>query len=306
MKTLVVVNPNSANGETGRTWSSIRKPLIGAIGPFDESFTSSIGDATRIVHAGLLDGCERIIAVGGDGTSNEVINGFFDGQTPVNSDACLGFIPRGTGGDLRKTLGIGRKLADCIPVLERSHLRAIDVGRTSLVDHQGQTVNRYFINITSFGIGGLVDKLVNESTKSLGGKASFMIGTIRAIMAYSNKTVRLQVDDFFDETIKVNNIAVANGQYFGGGMWVAPEASPDDGLFDIVIFGDLSKFEMIKDGNKIYKGTHLKSDKIRAFRGRHVQATSEDQVLIDMDGEQPGSLPITLDVVPKAIKVIAP
>ena len=306
MKTLVIVNPNSSNGKTGRKWADIREGLQNAVGDFDERFTAGPDNATSIVRDALRDGCERIVVVGGDGTNNEVVNGFFDGDEPINPEAVLGFVPRGTGGDLRKTLGIGSKLTDCLPVLERNNTRTVDLGRTRFEDNTGEQTNRYFINIASFGIGGLVDKKVNESSKALGGKASFFIGTFKAMLAYRNKPIRLKVDDHFDETVVVNNIAVANGQYFGGGMWVAPEASPDDGLFDLVILGDFNALDLILQGSTIYKGTHIESPKVRTLRGRHVEASCSDQVLIDMDGEQPGRLPITLDVVPKAIKLVAP
>ncbi len=306
MKTLVVVNPNSSNSHTGREWPTIRGALQRAVGEFDEHLTAGPDDATGVVRAGLRDGFERIVVVGGDGTNNEVVNGFFDGDEPINPGAVLGFVPRGTGGDLRKTLGIGRKLADCLPVLQRNNTRPVDVGRTTFENNSGEQATRYFINITSFGIGGLVDKIVNESSKALGGKVSFFIGTFRAMLAYRNKAIRLKVDDHFDEVVVVNNIAVANGQYLGGGMWIAPEASPDDGLFDVIILGDFTTLDLILQGSTIYKGTHIESPKVRMLRGRHVEATCNDEVLIDMDGEQPGHLPITLDVVPKAIKLIAP
>ncbi len=306
MKTLAVVNPNSSNGSTGREWPEIRSALRAAIGEFEQRFTGACGEATQIVQASLAQGYERILSVGGDGTNNEIVNGFFRDGEPINRLAQLGFVPRGTGGDLRKTLRIGRKLTDCLPVLQRGHLREVDVGLASFVDPQGTPCKRHFINITSFGIGGLVDKLVNQSSKALGGKASFMIGTLRAMLKYRNKLVRLRVDDVFDETIRINNVAVANGQYFGGGMRVAPEAALDDGFFDVVILGDMNLLDMARLTSTIYKGEHLRLAKVQHLRGRHIEATSDSEVLIDMDGEQPGRLPMSFDLLPKAIRVIAP
>ncbi|MBN2493334.1 MAG: diacylglycerol kinase family lipid kinase [Deltaproteobacteria bacterium] len=306
MKTLVVINPHSANRRTGQEWSSIRTALQNTLDEFDERFTTASGDATQIVREGLLAGTERIIAVGGDGTYNEVVNGFFEEEEPINPEALLGIVPRGTGGDLRKTLGIGRKLVDCLPVLRSGHFRTVDVGRASFLDGAGRPCRRHFINITSFGIGGLVDEMVNRSSKALGGKASFFLGTARAMLLYRNQTIRLKVDDHFDETLCINNVAVANGQYHGGGMWVAPGAEIDDGLFDVVILGDFSKLEMLTQGLRIYQGTHLDLPKVRSLRGLHVEASSDAEVLIDMDGEQPGKLPISLDVLPKALRLIAP
>ena len=310
MKTLVVVNPNSANGSTGRKWPQIREQLMEHIGSFEEKFTTATGHAIELVREALTAGTQRIVCVGGDGTNNEVVNGFFDGIRPLNPEAVLGFVPRGTGGDLRKTLGIGKELKSCLPVLARGNVMPADLGVVEFEDHRGQRIWRLFVNITSFGIGGLVDKKVNESTKALGGKTSFFIGTVKAMFAYKNKLVNLKVtsgtDTVLDESMRINNVAVANGQYFGGGMWVAPQAKMDDGLFDVIILGDLTKRDVIFRGSRIYKGTHLALDKVKMFRGTRVEADCDEEVLIDMDGEQPGRLPITLDVLPQAIRLIAP
>lgn len=310
MKTLVVVNPNSANGSTGRKWPEIRGALTEHIGSFEEQFTATTGHATDLVREGLTSGAERIICVGGDGTNNEVVNGFFDNDTPIRNEAVLGFVPRGTGGDLRKTLGIGKELGSCLPILARGHTMSADLGEVGFEDHQGRQVRRLFINITSFGIGGLVDKKVNESSKALGGKTSFFIGTLKALFAYRNKLVHLRVSTdaevVLDERLRINNAAVANGQYFGGGMWVAPHARMDDGLFDVVILGDMNKRDVIFKASRIYKGTHLALEKVKMVRGSRVEATCDEEVLIDMDGEQPGRLPITLNVLPKAIRLIVP
>jgi YegS/Rv2252/BmrU family lipid kinase len=310
MKTVVVVNPNSANGSTARKWPQIREALMESIGSFEEKFTTATGHATDLVREGLTGGAQRIVCVGGDGTNNEVVNGFYDGTKPLSPEAVLGFVPRGTGGDLRKTLGIGKELSSCLPVLARGHVMPADLGAVEFEDHQGQSVRRLFVNITSFGIGGLVDKKVNESSKALGGKTSFFIGTLKAMFAYKNKLVHLKISSgdevVIDESMRVNNVAVANGQYFGGGMWVAPQAKMDDGLFDIVILGNLTRSEMIFKASRIYKGTHLGLDKVKMFRGSRVEAACEEEVLIDMDGEQPGRLPITLQILPKAIRLIAP
>jgi YegS/Rv2252/BmrU family lipid kinase len=312
LKTLVVVNPHSANGRTGKQWPVIRAALLDALGSFEEGFTTSTGHATDLVRERLTrDGIQRVISVGGDGTNNEVVNGFFDGIEPINKDACLGFVPRGTGGDLRKTLGIGKEFTSWRSVLSAGRTQSCDVGSVEYTAHDGSPAKRLFINITSFGIGGLVDAKVNESTKALGGKASFLIGTIKALAIYRNRHIHLTVKEpdgsvVLDDDMTVNNVAVANGQYFGGGMWVAPEAAISDGLFDVVVLGDMSTFDMVFKASRIYKGTHLGLPEVISARGSRVEATSDEEVLIDMDGEQPGRLPITLEVLPGAINLIVP
>ncbi len=311
LKTLVLVNPKSANGSTGRKWPALATKLETLIGKFDTALTNRSMEATDLVREALVHGTERVIAVGGDGTNNEVVCGFFDHNTPIKPQAILGFIPRGTGGDLRRTLGISKKFADAAMVLKNGKTTEVDIGSVNFTDHQGQKMHRLFINITSFGIGGLVDAKVAESTRVLGGKISFMIGTLKALKSYTNKEVKLKVTDksdnvVVDENFLINNIAIANGQYFGGGMWVAPNARINDGLFDVVILGDFTRFEVLTKLNGIYKGTHLNLPKVSAFKGSCIEASSKEEVLIDLDGEQPGILPLSCKILPKAIKIVTP
>lgn len=301
----VVVNPNSANGRTGREWPSMLALLEAAFPALRVQTTTRQGEATDLVRAALRDGADVILSVGGDGTHNESVNGFFepDGSL-VRPDAVLGVLSSGTGGDFRKTLKMPKDFAGCVEVLRRAEASPLDVGRLSCVTASGEPVQRYFINIASFGVSGLVDHYVNRTTKVLGGKVSFLLGSARAMLHYRNQKVRLRIDDDFDEEMRINTVAVANGQYFGGGMWVAPKADPADGLFDVVVLGDLSKKQAVLSSPKLYKGTHIEMPEVTVIRGRRIVADSAEAVLIDMDGEQPGQLPATFEILPAAIRVL--
>ncbi|RME20915.1 MAG: diacylglycerol kinase family lipid kinase [Deltaproteobacteria bacterium] len=309
--TMVVVNPNSANGRTGKSWPKVEEVLSSCLGEFDYRFTSGPADATGITADALDSGYTRIVVVGGDGTNNEVVNGWFgpDGR-PRNPQAVLGLVPRGTGGDFRKTFGIGTRPESWARVLSGNNVAEIDCGLATFEGPAGRT-SRYFVNITSFGLGGLVDDRVNNSTKVLGGTVSFAIGTLRALWRWRNQKVQLKVlgpegESVFDGEQRIVNVAVANGQYFGGGMWVAPGASCYDGLFDVVVLGDLTKAQVVLKTSSIYRGTHLRLDEVSVVRGSRVEASSDERVLIDMDGEQPGWLPATLEVVPASIRLLVP
>lgn len=304
-RTFVVLNPESSNGATGKRWPEVRALLRDALGDtFGHAATTAPREATSLTRQALRDGYEMIVSVGGDGTNNEVVNGFFDEDGKLlRPDGVLGILPSGTGGDFRKTIGLGTDPKRNAAALGGRSTRSIDVGRMTYIDHDEEERLSFFLNITSFGIGGLVDAYVNRSSKRLGGKASFFIGATKAMFAYRNRRVTLRLDDGPPEELRVNNIAVANGQYFGGGMWVAPEAKLDDGLFDVVTFGDLSKMAYLRLAGSIYKGRHLGKPKISHARARTVAAESDETVLIDMDGEQPGKLPIRLEVVPSAIRL---
>ncbi|MBI5482278.1 MAG: diacylglycerol kinase family lipid kinase [Deltaproteobacteria bacterium] len=309
MRTFLVVNPRSANGTVERRWDELAATIRSGYGAFEHAFTTAPGDATRLARQALDEGYAMVVALGGDGTMNEVVNGFFRDGKAVNPDAILGEIPVGTGGDFRKTAGIPKDVAAAAAGLQGTATMRVDAGRLSLVDAAGRPAERYFINIASFGMGGLVDSIVNSSSKALGGKASFFLATARAAVRYRNQLVRLTLDGGKPLERRIYNVAVANGRYFGGGMHVAPKAILDDGLFDVVALGDFGVAEVALRVRHIYKGTHLGMPKVEHWKARHVQAEpvqAGDQVLLDVDGEQPGALPSTFEMLPGAIKLKVP
>ena len=195
-------------------------------------------------------------------------------------------------------------------VLVGGRQQKIDVGRVDFVDNQGQPTSRMFVNISSFGISGLVDDYVNKTTKAFGGKVSFFIATARAALAYQNQRVRLTFDDDPDQDVirTINSVAVANGRYFGGGMFIAPDAELDDGLFDVVTIGDLRPTEMAVNGRRLYQGTHLGLDKVEHRRARVLRAEPLDSkpIRLDVDGETPGVLPATFTLLPQALTMMVP
>jgi diacylglycerol kinase (ATP) len=304
--TFVVVNPNSSNRKTGRQWPQIAARLEEVLGPFAHAFTTRPLHAAELTRQALRDGYQMVVSVGGDGTHNEVVNGFFDGRTPVAPEAVFGIVPCGTGGDLRKTANIPRPLDQAAMKLWGKTYRTVDVGLVRCVGFDGAPCERRFINITSFGIGGEVDHRVNTTTKALGGFMSFLMASAKAIISYRNKEVEIEVDGRPLGTRKVFMAAACNGQFFGGGMWVAPHAQMDDGAFDIVIEEDLSLWEVVLDNPQIYKGRHLLNPKVSCLRGKRLVARAtrpEVEVLIDMDGETPGRLPIEIEILESALRL---
>jgi len=310
-KPFVCFNPASANGRTGERWAEFAAGLRATLGEFDVAMTRGPREAGELVRRAILAGAEFVVSVGGDGTHNEVVQGFFDESTPdipIRPGVTLGVVPTGTGGDFRRSLGLPREATEAITCLGGSR-RTADVGRLTYTGHDGGTRQAYFINICSFGMSGLVDKIVNESSKFLGGKASFLLGVGRASLRYRNQPVQIRLDDGPSLSRTVNNVAVANAKYYGGGMKIAPGADFGDGLFDVVVVGDLSAVEMALGLKRIYTGTHLDAGnpKIEVHRARKVEALPADAgqvVLIDMDGEQPGRLPAVFEVVPAALQVV--
>lgn len=311
---VVIVNPRSQNGALGKRWPDAAKVIRREFGPFETLTTSGPGDATRLAREALRGGADLVVAVGGDGTIHEVANGFFDDQErPIRPGAALGLLPFGTGGDFRKTVKVPRELDAAARVLKRGVRRTIDIGCLHYCEggRGGPRARRMFINIASFGIGGLVDRIVNSSSKLFGGKISFFLGTARAAMQYRNRPVRMVFDGDEDQhlTATINNVAVANGQFFGGGMHIAPRAELDDGRFDVVILGDLTTMDFLASGHRVYRGTHLELPKVSFRQAARVDATPvdpDDEVLLDVDGEAPGALPATFTLLPRALDIVVP
>lgn len=303
MKSFLVVNPRSANRQTGKRWLQTRAELRRALGEFGEEFTERPMHAAQITARALKDGYECIVAAGGDGTLNEVVNGFFEGGKPINPSAALGVLPLGTGGDFRRTFGWPVDLRSSLARLRGSRAVPMDLGLLEYTSHSGEPATRLFANVCSFGASGVVDREVNQRSKLLGGRLSFILGTTAALMKYKDQAVELTVDDGAPESTRITTVAVANGRYFGGGMCVAPEASPSDGLFDVTIWSGYGLADFVLKAKALYNGSHVKLKGTRCFKCRTLSATSRAEVLLDVDGEQPGRLPCRVSVLPGAVRL---
>jgi len=307
--TVVIVNPKSQGGRLGKRWPELAD-TIGRAFPFDDVHTKGPGDATLLVRDALRRGAERIVVIGGDGTISEAVNGFFDNGVAIAPDASFGLIPFGTGGDFRRTMEIPLEAADAAAVIARNHKKKIDLGKIELTQRDGTKTTRIFANIASFGVSGVVDRLVNESGKKLG-RLSFALATARATWSYKNQRVSLTFDGRAQDRVEatINTVAIANGRYFGGAMMVAPNAEIDDGQFDVIAMGDFGFGDLVKSGRRLYKGTHLAMDKVTSRRARVVEAETVDPgaiVELDVDGEPLGKLPARFELLPGALWMVVP
>ncbi len=218
MSAFAVVNPRSGNGRTGREWKAIERAL-GAVYPsLAVAFSERRGDVTRKVRRALDEGYEEIVAVGGDGTINEAVNGMFDEDGAVAPDAVFAFVTSGTGGDFRKSFGIDAGAAAAVTRLKKAPVRPIDVGRVSCLTATGAPTSRYFVNIASFGLSGTIVESVNRAriAKLFGGPFAFAFHSAFALLRYRDAPVRLIIDGLEDSRLTISTVAVANGQYFGG------------------------------------------------------------------------------------------
>ncbi len=301
---VFIVNPRAANGAVGKQWPGLRKKVKDRLGVFATRITKGPGDATRLCREAVLEGADMVICVGGDGTLNEVINGLLDEAGNLLRPVPLAFMPRGTGGDFSKSASIPGDPDRGLDNILGLHVRYVDLGRLTFHHREGRPSYRYFHNVVSFGLGGEVDDRVNKTTKVFGGFFSFIWATLLALLLYNKKIMRVTIDGDFDEEIQAWNVAVANGQYHGGGMRVAPGADLSDGLFQITLIGDLNLAQVFWNLPKLYNGRIYEHPKIKKQEGRRVTASSTETVLLDMDGEQFGRLPVEIDVIPGVLPII--
>ena len=250
----------------------------------------------------MANGAERVVAVGGDGTLNEVANGLLalPGEPPE-----LAVIPFGTGMDFARSHGIPRKLEAAIDVARDGRTVTIDAGRVSFTAWDGSDAEAYFANIASAGMSGAVARQANQTSKALGGRISFFAALVRVFARWKNTELEVDVGGEHCSG-KMTNLIVANGRYQGGGMLIAPEALADDGLFDVLVIGDITKRDFVLNVGKIYRGTHLSHPKIELLRSASVSVDAEVPVPIELDGEQPGTTPARFEVVPAALRLRVP
>jgi len=305
LKTQVIVNPESDKGRTRKKWEKIKDALRSFIKEFKYEFTEKPLQAIEMTRAAIKEGTEMIVGVGGDGTMNEIANGFYENRKLINPETTLGIVPSGTGCDFTKSLNIPSGLKNSLKVITQVPSALIDVGRVTFISHSGEEEERFFLNVADFGIGGEVVKKVNQNRMERK-TSSYLRCLLSTIIKYKNKRLWINIDQ---EEIPEDEYmigAVANGRIFGKGMKIAPEALLDDGLFDFVLVKGMRLLEFFRHGWKLFAGTHLSHPKISLIRGKKIkvlQGEGEEDVLIELDGEQLGKLPATFEIVPHSFLV---
>jgi diacylglycerol kinase (ATP) len=303
VKPHLIVNPASANGRTGRHFDAIARAVRTAVGDFDCAFTRAPGDGAALAREAARAGAQLVVAVGGDGTASEVVDGLAPGARSDRA-ATFGFIPRGTGGDLKRTLGWPDDLARAALLLAGGCERVIDLGRVDYVGHDGRPASRHFANVAGFGVAGQVVRAVERAPKVLGGKVAFMVASARALAGWSDQRVRWRADGGPWREERITSVAICNGRYFGGGMMVAPDAQIDDGIFDVTVWKGFGLTDFMVKKGMLYDGTHVRLPNTERLRATVIEAepAQDEPVLLDVDGEQPGRLPARFTLLPAVLR----
>lgn len=305
---FVVVNPRAGGGRAGGAWPELSRRLAARLGRFESALTDCRGDATGIVRQAVARGARLVVAVGGDGTLNEAINGLALEDGGLVPDVQIAAIPAGTGSDFARTLAPGGDADAAIAAIAEGGIRKIDLGRAAFRASDGGLRRRLFANVASFGLSGVIDRMVENGPKRLlPGKAVFLLAALRAVTTFPFQRVRLTFDDAEMLETEVALVAVANGRFFGGGMKIAPDAEPDDGMMDVVVLSRTARATLLKDLPLVYRGAHRDHPAITIRRARRLRAellegpANGAAQLVDMDGETPGSLPVDFEILPRAL-----
>ena len=267
--------------------------------------TDKTNHAIELSENAIMQGCDYLIAVGGDGTLNEVINGYM--KTPKEKRAMVkvGLIPKGTGNDFARLLGIGKmnQLHHLISTESYSH---IDIGEANYLSFDGLPTKRFYCNITDIGVGAMTVKQINTSNKFFGATLTFLFATLKAFFSYKHQQVKVSTPDF-EWTGSIISVVMANGKYFGSGLGVAYEAKIDDGILNLVIVSKISVFQFLRFLPTLRKGKKVNHPNVNYFL---IQSCKIEPIVesypIDIDGEYIGNIPLEVKINSKEVLFLYP
>jgi diacylglycerol kinase (ATP) len=303
VSTVAILNPRSGRGRARVAWAAVRAHLPGSV---ELRETEARGHAIALAREALQRQATTIVAVGGDGTISEVVDGFFDGDRLVSPGARLAVVPHGTGSDFSRSAHLPPSAASLAAVIAGGSVMPIDVMRVRYTASDGSDRLRHAINVVSFGLGGAVAARADRSSRRFGGTVTFLGATLQTALRFSPLAVGLALDRAPVVTATIMQVAVGNGQFHGAGMRVCPEARLDDGWLDVTVVGELPLWQLVRSLPRLYDGRIHTHPRVWSARVRRLEAHSDEIVPVEIDGEPLGSLPLEIAVVPQALRLLVP
>ncbi len=300
---IAIVNPNAGTRKVAHDWLQISETLSRWSVHHAAIFTEKRGDAIELVRQQVVLGVRHFIAVGGDGTLNEVINGIFGQDEVPATEITIALIPVGTGNDWRRTMGVPLGYDEAARAISKCFVRIQDIGRIDFVEN-GMIQVRYFANVAGIGYDALVASEVNhKKDKGAHGIFTYLSSLVRSLFNYKTSILDISVDDDVIRS-EVFSLSIGIGRYNGGGMMQLPEAIPDDGLFDITLIRKIGKLAVLGQIKNLYDGTFVKHKAVTCLRGYQVTVKSAQPLMIEADGESIGQTPATFHLLPAALSVV--
>jgi diacylglycerol kinase (ATP) len=296
----LIVNPTAGAGRTAKKWPLIKALLKKTGLRFEHDITEAPGHAVELAKSAVSKGYKLVVSVGGDGTINEIVNGLY--STGEMKDVELGFIGTGTGMDYIRTIGVSKHYEESCHHLINPMKKSVDLGMVEY-NIDGKPLKRIFANFAGLGFDAEVVRATSKKFKNMGGKPAYLLALLSTFAVYKNRTIHLTLDGKTEDK-KICTVIMSNGKYGGGSMMIAPNADPCDGLFDVIIVGDISKPDLLWTLPKIYKGTHLTHPKVTAKRAKEVYIWSESTMAIQADGDLVADAPARFTVLPSALNIL--
>lgn len=300
MRALFIVNPAAGHGRGRERWERVAARVLAAQPDCEARLTSGPQDASRLCRRGLEEGFDAVLAVGGDGTLGEAVDGYLSAPEGLRGRRPLGTWPVGSGCDLARHLGIRGEAEPLLELLARPKIRRLDAGLVEFAGPQGR-LRRHFLNVSALGLAGDVALRVHSGGKPWGGTLSYLMSSLAALLTARSKSLDLTVDGVPEPRAPYHLIVMANTSTFGGGMRVAPTADPQDGLLDLVAVGDLSRWGLLRRFPLIYTGGHIGVPGVTHRLVRRLEVRSPEEVYLNIDGEAIGTLPASFEVLPGAV-----
>jgi YegS/Rv2252/BmrU family lipid kinase len=300
----IVINPAAGSGKAKRIAQTVLQRLkSNSDFEINIDFSKEKNDATSITRKAIRNGASMIVAVGGDGTINEVVNGFFEEGKPLNPLCELGIINCGTGGGYTRTLNNAGSTRQQIDQLLRPGSSNLDLGQICSHDCSGKTINRIFVNECQTGIGYEVASFVGKKSKIFGGTIAFGLAAMVLAMFLKPQILFLGFDNEAFEKFRLIGLVIGNGTECAGGMKLTPDATLNDGLFDVLLIHDMNTGQRMLNLSKVYSGSHILSPHFSVIRCKRLQIRSDIEISLEADGEILGNSPFDIQILPSAIKV---